>query len=129
MVIGTSALVAILFAEPEADDFAEAIADDPSRLISAASFLETSIVVESELGEPGGRELDLRVLTTGIEIVPFTLDHLRLARHADRTFGKGRHPAGLNLGDCFSYALSRTTGEPLLHKGNELSRTDIIPSR
>ncbi len=125
MVIDTSALVAILFGEPEAERFAASIADDPSRLISAASLLETSIVVESELGEAGGRELDLLVLTTGIEVVPFSLDHLRIARHAYRTYGKGRHPAGLNFGDCFAYALSRTTGEALLCKGDDFTRTDV----
>ncbi len=127
MVIDTSALLAILFGEPEAERFAEAIGDDPSRLMSAGSFLEASIVVASELGEPGGRELDLLTLTTGIEIVPFTLDHLRLARHAYRTYGKGRHSAGLNFGDCFAYALSRTTGEPLLFKGDDFIRTDVVP--
>lgn len=128
MVIDTSALVAILFGEPEADRFARVIADDDVRLVPTASLLETSIVVESELGEAGGRELDFLVLTTAIEIVPFTLDHLRMARHAYRMFGKGRHPAGLNFGDCFAYALSRTTGEPLLFKGVDFSRTDISPA-
>lgn len=125
MVIDTSALVAILFGEPEAERFAETIVNDPTRMISAASLLEASIVVESELGEPGGRELDLLVWTTGIEVVPFTLDHLRVARHAYRTYGKGHHPAGLNFGDCFAYALSLTTGEALLFKGDDFTRTDV----
>lgn len=128
MVIDTSALIAVLFGEPEADRFAQAIADDDVRLVSMATLLEASIVVESELGEAGGRELDFLVLTTAIETVAFTADHLRMARHAYRTFGKGRHPAGLNFGDCFAYALSRTTGEPLLFKGGDFTRTDIDPA-
>ena len=128
MVIGTSVLIAILFGKPEADAFAQAIADDDARLVSTASVLEASIAVESELGEAGGRELDFLVLTTAVETVPFTVDHLRMARHAYRAFGKGRHPAGLNFGNCFAYALSRTTGEPLLFKGGDFTRTDITPA-
>lgn len=127
MVIDTSAIVAILFGEAEAETFAEAIENDATRLMSAASVLESSLVIESELGEEGSRELDLLLLRAGIEIVPFTEEQLRVARHAYRTFGKGRHTAGLNFGDCFSYALCRTTGEALLFKGEDFSKTDIVP--
>jgi ribonuclease VapC len=126
MVVDTSAIVAILFGEAEAGLFAEMIEADPTRLVSAASVLETALVVENELGEEGERELDLLLLTAGLEVVPFTRDHLRVARHAFRTFGKGRHQAGLNFGDCFSYALSKTTGEPLLFKGNDFAKTDVL---
>jgi ribonuclease VapC len=126
MVVDTSAIVAILFGEAEAGPFAEMIEADPTRLVSAASVLETALVVENELGEEGERELDLLLLTAGLEVVPFTGDHLRVARHAFRTFGKGRHQAGLNFGDCFSYALSKTTGEPLLFKGNDFAKTDVL---
>ena len=129
MVVDTSAIVAILLGEAEAGRFAEMIEADPMRLISAASVLESALVVENELGEGGERELDLLLLTAGIEIVPFSVDHLRVARQAFRTFGKGRHPAGLNFGDCFSYALSKTTGEPLLFKGNDFAKTDVLPLR
>ncbi len=125
MVIDTSAIVAILFGEAEAERFAEAIEDAAARLMSAASVLEASLVVESELGEEGGRELDLLLLKAGIEVVPFTEEQLTIARHAFRTYGKGRHPSGLNYGDCFSYALSKATGEPLLFKGEDFSKTDI----
>ena len=125
MVIDTSVVIAILFGEDDAEGLAAAIEADPTRLISAASMLEASLVVESELGEEGGRELDLLVLRAGIEVIPFTADQLSLARQAFRSFGKGRHPAGLNFGDCFSYALSKTTGEPLLYKGEDFSRTDV----
>jgi ribonuclease VapC len=124
MVIDTSALIAILFGEPEAEAFAEAIEQDAVRLISAASVLEAAIVVESELGDPGARELDLLLYQAGITISPFTPEHLAAARHAFRAFGKGRHAAALNFGDCFSYALSMSTGEPLLFKGEDFPRTD-----
>lgn len=125
MVIDTSAVVAILFGEPEAERFAEAIEQDAVRLMSAASVLEASLVVESELGEEGGRELDLLLLKAGVEIIPFNEAQLKVARRAFRAFGKGRHPAGLNYGDCLSYALSMTTGEPLLFKGTDFTKTDV----
>jgi ribonuclease VapC len=127
MVIDTSAIVAILFGEPEAAAFAESIEQDPVRLMSAAAVLETAIVVESELGEAGGRELDLLLYKTEIRVAPFSAEHLAAARHAFRVFGKGRHAAALNFGDCCSYALSKATGEPLLFKGEDFSRTDVVP--
>ncbi len=125
MVIDTSVIAAILFGEDDAVRFAEAIEDDPTRLMSSGSVLEASLVIESELSEAGAREIDLLLHTAAIEIVAFTVDQLKVARHAFRTYGKGRHPAGLNYGDCFSYALSKTSGEPLLFKGNDFSRTDV----
>jgi ribonuclease VapC len=125
MVIDTSAILAILFGEPEAAIFAEAIERDAVRLISAASALEAAIVVESELGDPGARELDLLLFKAGITIAPISPEHLAAARHAFRVFGKGRHAAALNFGDCFSYALSRSTGEPLLFKGDDFPHTDV----
>jgi ribonuclease VapC len=97
------------------------------RLISAASALEAAIVIESELGDPGARELDLLLHQAGITIVPFAPEHLAAARHAFRVSGKGRHAAALNFGDCFSHALSRSTGEPLPFKGEDFSRTDVAP--
>jgi ribonuclease VapC len=125
MVIDTSAIVAILFGEPEARSFAQAIDRDPMRLMSAVSVLEATMVVESELGDAGGRELDLLLHRARIEIVGFLPDQLDVARHAFRTFGKGRHPAGLNFGDCISYALARSTNEPLLFKSADFGRTDV----
>ena len=124
MVIDTSAIVAILFAEADAELFARAIASDPMRLISAGTALECSFVVESELGEEGARELDLLLLRAGIETIPFNAEQLAIARQAFRIFGKGRHPAGLNYGDCFSFALSKASGEPLLFKGSDFAKTD-----
>lgn len=125
MVIDTSALVAILYGEPDADRLAAAIEQDPVRLISTATALEAFLVIESALDEEGVRELDLLIHQSAIERVPFTDDHLRLARQAFRQYGKGRHPAALNFGDCFSYALSIARDEPLLFKGNDFSRTDV----
>ena len=129
MVLDTSAIAAILFDEPEAPAFEVAIERASVRLLSAASLVELSIVVESRLGEPGGRELDLLLYKAGIEIAPLTREQAEIARRAFRRFGKGRHPAALNFGDCFSYALSKTAGEPLLFKGDDFSRTDVAAIR
>lgn len=125
MVIDTSALIAILLGEPDAKAFAMAIAADPKRLLSAFSALEVGIVIEAKKGEPGGRELDLLLHRSQIEIVAMNPEQAELARIAWRTFGKGRHPAGLNIGDCCSYALSKSSDEPLLFKGNDFSKTDL----
>ena len=95
------------------------------RLISAATLVETAIVIEARKGEFGRLELDLFVYEAGLDIVAFDAIQADLARLAWRTYGKGKHPASLNLGDCFSYALSKATGEPLLFKGNDFSQTDI----
>ena len=123
--IDTSALLAILFNESDAERFELALEADPIRLLSTTSLLETAIVVEARLGEAGGRELDLLLDKAQISIVAFTAEHAKIARQAYRTYGKGRHLAGLNYGDCFAYALAKTTGEPLLFKGNDFSQTDI----
>lgn len=125
MVLDTSALLAVLFDEPERRRFNELIATAPVCRLSAASFLETSIVVETRFGEAGGRELDLFVHRAGIELMPVDADQAEIARAACRRHGKGRGPAGLNFGDCFSYALSKATGESLLFKGDDFSKTDI----
>jgi ribonuclease VapC len=125
MVIDSSALIAILLGELDSKVFSEAIANASKRLVSAFSALETSIVIESKKGEPGGRELDLLLHKARIEIVPINEEQFELARRAWRDFGKGRHPAGLNIGDCCSYALSKYSGEPLLFKGDDFSKTDV----
>lgn len=125
MVIDTSAVLALLFNEPEADDIEVAIDADPVRLMSAASYLETAIVVESRLGDAGGRELDLLLHKAAVEIVATTGEQAEAGRDAWRRFGEGRHEAALNLGDCFAYALASTSGEPLLFKGADFSKTDV----
>lgn len=125
MVIDSSALIAILLAEPERRAFIEAIVAADTRLIGAPTMLETGMVVLSRSGE--GRLQDMRdFLARGaVEVVPFGPEHATLALDAFRRFGKGRHRAGLNLGDCFSYALAQATGEPLLFKGDDFPHTDI----
>jgi ribonuclease VapC len=125
MVIDTSAIVAIALNEPDSAELELQIADDPIRLISAATVLETTIVLETRLGDAGGREFDLWVLKVGAEIVPVDVEQTDAARRAWRRFGKGRHAAGLNYGDCFSYALALTRGEPLLFKGEDFAKADI----
>jgi ribonuclease VapC len=125
MVIDTSVLAAIAFNEPEATAFRERIADDPIRLISAATVLEAAMVIETRLGAAAGADLDLWLYKAEVEVVPVTAEHADCARRAWRRYGKGRHPASLNFGDCFSYALAAISGEPLLYKGNDFSQTDI----
>jgi ribonuclease VapC len=125
LVIDTSALVALLCMEPEAARLAHAIEADPLRMLSAAALVEASIVLESRQGEAAVRELDLLLARADVQIEPVTAEHAELARLAWRRFGRGRHPAGLNYGDCFSYALSRASGEALLFKGNDFPLTDV----
>ena len=125
MVLDTSAAAAILFDEPDAAALEGKIADDPVRLTSAATFLEAAIVVEARLGDAGGREFDLWLHRAEIEIVAVDAEQADLARRAWRRFGRGRHPAGLNYGDCFSYALAATRDEPLLFKGDDFPKTDL----
>ena len=94
-------------------------------MVSVFSILETSIVIEAKKGDAGGRKLDLLIHRASIEIIAMDSGQVDLARFAWRSFGKGRHPAGLNIGDCCSYALSKYSGEPLLFKGNDFSKTDV----
>lgn len=125
MVIDTSALAAIFFAEPERPTFLDAITRAESRLMSAATMLETGIVLEGRQGENAGREFDLFVVRANLQIVPVDAEQAEIARSAWRKYGKGRHPAALNFGDCFSYALAKFSGEPLLSKGTDFGLTDI----
>jgi len=126
MVIDSSALLAIFQDEIEAPEFERVIEADPTRLISAATLLETAIVVEARFGEAGGRELDLLVYKARLQPVQVTVEQFEMGRRAFRTYGKGRHRAGLNFGDCFPYALSKISGEPLLFKGDDFTSTDLI---
>src|SRR6202166_1360742 len=126
MVIDTSALAAIFFHEPERDAFRNAIVAASSRLISAATVLEAGMVIEGRRGGGAGREFDLFIVRAQIKIVPIDVELADLARAAWRKYGKGRHPAALNFGDCFSYALAKATGEPRLTKGGDFARTDVL---
>ncbi len=124
-MIDSSALIAILQDEPERPVFVRKLAQDPVRLISAANWLETAIVIDDRFGEAGARDLKLLLIEAAVEIVPVTAAQAELARAAYRRFGRGNHPAKLNYGDCFAYALAQETGEPLLFKGNDFGQTDI----
>jgi ribonuclease VapC len=125
MVVDTSAILALLFGEPEAERIARCIAADPRRLASSFTVLESALVVEARKGEAGGRELDLLLHRIGVESVPLTASHVEVARDAWRKFGKGKHPANLTIGDCCVYALAKISGEPLLCKGEDFPRTDV----
>ncbi|MCY3857219.1 MAG: type II toxin-antitoxin system VapC family toxin [Rhodospirillales bacterium] len=125
MVIDTSALVAILQDEPERGAFNEAIEAADRRSMSVVSFVEASTILETRFGPDGVRALDLVIAKADIELVPVDAEQAHAARTAFRAYGKRRHPAGLNFGDCFAYALARTLGEPLLFKGSDFSLTDV----
>jgi ribonuclease VapC len=127
MVIDTSALVAILRNEPERAMFIEAIEAADSRRMSTATFVEISMVIEATRGAEGLRDLDLFLTTAGIDLVGVDSEQAYMARRAFTRFGKGRHRAGLNYGDCFSYALAMVLGEPMLFKGDDFVHTDVEP--
>ena len=125
MIVDTSALLAVFFKEPEAEDFARAIAGAQESRMSAANLLEAGIVADSQTDPRTGRQLDALVANFRLRIEPVTEDQVRIARQAYVDFGRGNHPAALNFGDCFAYALAKTTGEPLLFKGDDFAHTDI----
>ena len=125
MVIDTSALVAVFLAEAERQQFLDRIVEAATRLISAASALETGIVLEARRGEAAGREFDLFLVRANLQVIPVDGEQVEIARSAWRRYGKGRHRASLNFGDCFAYALAKSSGEPLLAKGTDFAATDI----
>ncbi len=125
MVIDTSAVLCLLFDEPEAKSFATAIEEDSIRLISAASVLEATIAVRRRRGQPSGDDIDRLLRRWPVDIVPIHLEQLYWARYAFETYGRGHHPARLNFGDCFSYALAKAMSEPILFKGDDFSHTDL----
>lgn len=124
MIIDGSALLAIFFEEPDAAWFAARCADPGRKRMSAATYLECAIKLDNHSGG-APVELDEYLDEAGVEVVPVTPAQARIARRAHRRFGKGRHPAALNFGDCFVYALAVETGEPLLFKGDDFARTDL----
>lgn len=125
MVVDTSAVLAILQLEPEVEQFAALIEGADRRLISAVSVLEAGIIVEVRKGEAGTRELDEFLRAADLSVEPFDVDQSSIARDAYRRFGKGRHEAALNFGDCAAYALARHAAEPLLFKGDDFPHTDV----
>jgi ribonuclease VapC len=125
MVVDTSAAMAILRREPEAEAFARVIEAAETRLISAVSVLEAGMLVEARKREAGALELDSLLMRARLDVVPFDAEQAQVARLAFRRYGKGLHPAGLNFGDCAAYALAKTRGEPLLFKGDDFPLTDV----
>ena len=125
MIIDTSAILAILLAESDAARYEQAISKAWPRRMSAVALLEATMVIEGRGGPVAGDDLDRLLQAAEIELVPVTLEHAEAARRAWRRFGKGNHPAALNFGDCFTYALALTTGEPLLFKSDDFVHTDI----
>jgi ribonuclease VapC len=128
MVIDSSALLAILLDEPGRRRFVEAIEADPMRIVSAATVVECSMVLEARHGPDAVRDLDLLLARAEISVAPVDVGQASEARHAFRKFGRGRHRANLNFGDCFAYALSRSLGEPLLFEGSDFALTDVTPA-
>ena len=126
MILDSSLLVAILAEEPDAELYIQAISRAPRCRISAGNFIELSIVIEGQFGVEVVQQCDALFRRVGIVIEPVTVEQAHLARQAFHDFGKGRHPAGLNFGDCFAYALAKITGEPLLFKGEDFKKTDLV---
>jgi ribonuclease VapC len=124
MIVDSSALVAMMLSEPESQRIKAAIGNASCRL-AAPTYLESSMVLTSRAGLDAARDLDMVITYLDIEVVPFTRSQASLARDAFHRFGKGRHPAGLNFGDCMAYALAKETGEELLFKGTDFAQTDI----
>ena len=128
MVIDSSALLTILFGESDAGDFINALAYPGRKYMSSVNKLEVSIVVEARKGEAGSAALARLLATAEVEAIPFDSGQAEIAMAAWRRFGKGRHPAGLNLGDCAAYALASTLNDSLLYKGEDFSKTDLLPA-
>ena len=126
MIIDTSALVAILEQKPEAERIARTLVATSERMLSAANLLEVGIVMQVRRGDDGARDLDLLLAKLKVEIIPFTARQTDIARKAFRHYGRGRHAAGLNFGDCFAYALAKDQSAALLFKGDDLAQTDVM---
>jgi len=125
MIIDTSAIVAILDQEPEANRIVCAIATTSDRMLSAANLVEAGVVMQARRGDEGARDLDLLIAKLKIEIIPVTARQAEIARKAFRRYGRGRHGAKLNFGDCFAYALANDEQAPLLFKGDDFGQTDV----
>ena len=126
MIIDTSVLVAILDQEQEAERIVRTLASAPERTLSAANLVEAGIVMQARRGDDGARDLDLLLAKLRVDIAAVTASQADIARKAFRRYGRGRHPANLNFGDCFAYALAKDKSAPLLFKGNDFGRTDVM---
>lgn len=129
MIVDTSALIAVLASEPESDAFLGLLTEAPQCAMSTAMYVEAAVIVDRLRDPAQSRRFDDLLSVLDISLVPVTVEHAHLARAAYRDFGKGSgHPARLNFGDCFSYALARATREPLLFKGDDFVHTDLVPA-
>ncbi len=126
MIIDTSALIAVLDQEPEAQRIVRTLASAPERILSAANLVEAGILMQARRGDDGARDLDLLLAKLRVDIAAVTADQADIARKAFRRYGRGRHAANLNFGDCFAYALAKITAAPLLFKGNDFGQTDVM---
>lgn len=129
MIVDSSALIAIIADEPERQAFVHLLSAARVRRISAATLVETAIVLESQHGPEVVRQFDAFLRTAKIRTEPVTEEQAAIARQAFLDFGKGRHPAALNFGDCFSYALAKAYHEPLLFKGGDFAKTDVLAAQ
>lgn len=127
IAVDSSALVAVVLGEPDAERFLNALVTGPARL-SYVSLVEAGMVVEARQGSDAARDLTILVDGTIEMLVPVDADHASAAINGWRKFGKGNHPAGLNFGDCFAYAVARLAGVPLLFKGDDFTKTDVVPA-
>jgi len=128
MIIDTSALVAVLEQEAEAERIAHTLASTSERMLSAANLVEVAIVMQARRGDDGARDLDLLLAKLKVDIADVTAGQAEIARKAFRRYGRGRHPANLDFGDCFAYALAKDKSATLLFKGDDFSRTDVMPA-
>lgn len=126
MILDTSAVAAIFFEEPEREQYAKIIHDAERCRISAANFVELSLVIDGQLGADALHQCDIFIRRARIVVEPVGVEQAYVARQAFHDFGKGRHVAALNFGDCFAYALAKVTGEPLLYKGDDFRKTDVL---
>jgi ribonuclease VapC len=126
VIVDSSVILAVLLAEPDATKFADLLARTATLRMSAATYVELVNVCDRRVGPDAVAKAEQWIERAQIELVAFTVEQAQWARHARLTYGIGRHPARLNFGDCFAYALAKTTGEPLLYKGDDFSQTDIV---
>ena len=126
MIIDPSALVAVFDQELEAERIVRTLASAPERILSAANLVEVGIVMQARRGDDGARDLDLLLAKLRVDIAVVTANQADIARKAFRRYGRGRHAANLNFGDCFAYALAKDTSAPLLFKGNDFQQTDVV---
>ena len=128
MIVDSSAVLAVLLVENDARWFADRLAETPNLRMSTATYIELITVCDRRIGREAVADVDEIIGKARIELVPFTIEQVQWAKHARLTYGVGRHPANLNFGDSFAYALAKQTGEPLLFKGNDFAHTDVVPA-